>query len=108
MATKTNIAIPRGSSVRLNFSNAPAGALPGSTVKFTVSRKANSSTKIISTKSCSTPDGNGAFYLDLTASDTNVDPGEYFWDTRVTTSGVETLLGYGLFTVTPIAQLPTA
>ena len=108
MAIKTNIAVPRGSSVRLTFSNKPAGELPGSTTKFTVARAANSSTKIIPSKSCSTPTSDGVYHVDLSASDTNVAPGEYFWDTRVVTSGAETLLGYGVFTVLPIAQLPSA
>lgn len=108
MAIKTNIAVPRGSSIRIYFSNTPAGALPGNTIKFTVARKANSSTKIIPTKSCSTPDSDGKYHCDLSASDTNVEPGEYFWDTRSVTSGAETLLGYGIFTVLPIAQLPSA
>lgn len=106
MAIRTNISVPRGSSIRLNFYNKPPGALPGSTIKFTVSRAPNSSTKIIATKACATPDEDGEYHCDLTATETNVTPGEYFWDTRLVDSGAETLLGSGIFTITPIAQLP--
>jgi len=108
MAEKKNISVPRGSSVRLIFRNKAGVALPGSTVKFTVSRAPNSSTKIIPTKACSTPDEQGDCYCDVTADETDVTPGEFFYDARVVTAGSETLLVSGVFSITPIAQLPAA
>lgn len=106
MALSKNIAIPRGSHVTLNFSNVPAGELPGDEVKFTVSRGPNSTVKIIGPKDCTTPNEQGVYRCTLTASDTDKTPGKYFWDTRINTEGSETLLAYGVFVITPIAQLP--
>lgn len=109
MATETNLSIPRGSKVTLNFSKTPAGVLPGSTIKFTVARRANSATKVIGPKDCTvTSAPNGTYTCVLDADDTDITPSVYLWDTRCVDSGAETLLGYGLFEVTAIAQLPTA
>lgn len=92
----------------MRFSNVPAGPLPGSVIHFSVARNPNSPVKIIPTKVCSAPDGEGVYTYTLTAADTNVEPGKYFWDTRVVDDGVETLLGSGLFVVTGIAELPSS
>lgn len=108
MALTKNLAVPRGSKVTLNFSNTPAGTLPGTMIKFTVSRAPNSATKIIPKKACSAPDSDGKYNCSLSSSDTNVTPGKYFWDTRIDEAGNETLLGSGLFVITGIAQLPEA
>ena len=106
MALTKNLAVPRGSKVTLNFSNTPAGALPGNTIKFTVARAPNSATKIIPAKACSAPNSDGKYNCSLSSSDTDVTPGKYFWDTRIVDAGNETLLASGLFVVTGIAQLP--
>lgn len=106
MAITTNIVIPRGSKVTLRFFNTPAGALPSSTIKFTVSRNPDSATKLIAPKACSAPNLSGEYTCELSASETNLAKGKYFWDTRVDEAGNETLLGSGLFVITGIAQLP--
>lgn len=106
MAETTNIAIPRGSKYTLLFRNTPAGVLPGSTIKFTVSRNPDSATKLIGPKDCSAPNGSGEYICVLTSEDTDISHGKYFWDTRIVDEGNETLLASGLFVITPIAQLP--
>lgn len=106
MAETTNIAIPRGSKYTLLFRNTPAGVLPGSTIKFTVSRNPDSATKLIGPKACSAPNGSGEYTCALTSEDTDIPHGKYFWDTRIDEAGNETLLGSGLFVITGIAQLP--
>lgn len=105
MAETTNFSIPRGSRVTLNFVLTPAGPLSG-TMKFTLARRANSATKIVSPKTI-TGNATGGTCV-LTSAETNVAPAEYFWDARIVDSGSETLLGSGVCTITPIAALPTA
>lgn len=105
MATETNISIPRGSKATLNFTLS-SGVLPGSDIRFTVSRAPNSATKMVAPKTCtvtSTTEYNSA----LSATETDLTPAVYYWDSRCVDSGSETLLGYGLFEITAIAQLPT-
>ena len=105
MAETTNISIPRASRVTLNFVLTPAGPLSG-VMKFTMARRANSATKIISPKTI-TGNATGGSCV-LMSTETDVTPAEYSWDARIIDSGSETLLGSGVCTITPIAALPTA
>lgn len=101
-----NITFPRGSRVTLRFRRVPPSALPGSTIHFTVARARNSTTKIIDTANCSAPDSQGVFSHVIPASDTDVEPGRYFWDARIVDAGQETLIESGICMITGIAELP--
>ena len=108
MAETKNISIPRGSKVTLNFPNVGAEELPGVTMHFTVARAPNSLVKIIGPKTCTVPDEDGSFSCDLSAEETNVTPGKYFYDVRCVVEGAETLLASGICVITGIAELPEA
>jgi hypothetical protein len=73
---------------------------------FTVARKANSVTKLI-TQAMSVVNGAaGTFTTSLTEEQLDLSPGTYFFDVWRTNEGFEQVIAVGPFVVSPTARVP--
>lgn len=117
MARESEILMYRGEDVVLNFAikasdaeDASAQNITGWTLSFTVSRRENSETKIIETKSAViTTAASGLCTVTLGAAETeDATPATYFWDLWRTNAGSMRQLCYGDFVISPAARLPEA
>lgn len=109
MATETAISMFRGEDKPITFTVTPAEDITGWSLTFTVARRADSTTKLL-TKSCTlvTP-ASGIFKATLVPADTaGIAPGAYFWDVTRTNTGSVTVVGYGAFSILGGARLPPA
>lgn len=83
--------------------------IAGWTIRFTVSKRKGSATKMIPTKTCShTVSANGTLSVDLSAEETNLTPAVYHYDFWRTDAGYERRLTYGDFPIAANARVPTS
>ena len=107
MATQNKITIYRAEDIVLNFTMTPTTDITGWTLVFNVSESKNSATKLITNKACSIVSAvAGTFTASLLTSDTNIAPGEYWWDVYRTNSGSVRCVAYGPFNVQAVAKFP--
>jgi len=109
MAVTTLIKLYRGEAITVPFAFQTATDITGWTITFTVSDRPNSTTKVVSSVTCThVDDESGEFSVVLSADDTDLSPSNlYFWDVWRTDSGYERMLGSGRFMVVASARVPT-
>lgn len=103
MVTVQRTLIYRGERATLNFTMT-AGSVTGRTIAFTVAAQKNAATKLIT--KAGTVTAAAAFNVALTATDTNLTPGNYYWDAWTTDSGQEELIAEGSFLLTANPRHP--
>jgi hypothetical protein len=106
MAVTETITVYRGEQVSLNFSMVPAASIVGWTIVFTVARKANSPSKLITQVATAVDSATGTFTLALTEEQTDLTPGTYSFDVWRTDEGYEQVIAIGPFVVSPAARVP--
>jgi hypothetical protein len=106
--TEQTITIYRGEAPVLNFTLAPVVDISGWTLKFTVAKKSNSVTKMCSATPTILSGPAGTFRATLTAAQTDIAPGAYFFDVWRLDAGFEEVLASGEVVVVGVARIPTA
>lgn len=106
MAVEQTITVYRGEQVTLNFTMTPVVDISGWTLPFTIAKKANSSTKLVSKNGVIISGINGTLYVTLTEEDLDISPGTYYFDLWRNDEGYEQVLALGSFIVAPVARLP--
>lgn len=107
--TEQTITIYRGEAPVLNFTMSPVpdGGIAGWTLEFTVAKKANSVTKMLSATPTIVSGVAGTFKATLTSTQTDIAPGAYWFDVWRTDAGLEEVIAAGEFVIVGVARIPT-
>lgn len=101
------ITVYRGETVRLNFTMAPVVSIAGWTLKFTVTKKANATMKILGPLAMTINDAlNGLFSIDLAEEQTDLKPASNRFDVWRTDEGLEKPIAIGDFVVLGDSRVP--
>lgn len=101
------ITVYRGEAITLPFTMSPVENIAGWTLKFTVSKAVNKTTKLLGPLAMvHDVDANGTFHVTLLEEDTNLNPGNYRWDVWRTDEGLEQPKATGPFILTGNVRVP--
>jgi hypothetical protein len=106
MAVTQTITMYRGEQVVLSWTMSPVVNIAGWTLVFTVARKANSPSKLITQAATVVSGPAGTFTVTLTEEQSNLTPGSYFFDVWRTDEGYEQVIAIGPFVISPTARVP--
>ena len=106
MAVEQTISVYRGEQVVLNFTMAPVVDITTWTLVFSLVKKANSTTKLITQSAPVISGPLGTFRVTLTEEQMNLSPAIYFFDVWRTDEGFEQVLAIGPFIVRATARVP--
>ena len=108
--TEQTITVYRGEAPVLNFTMdpVPAGGIAGWALVFTVAKKANSATKLITAVPSIISGPLGTMRVVSTAAMLDLSPGTYFFDVWRMDAGFEEVLASGPFVIEGDARLPLA
>lgn len=111
-AVVQDITMYKGAEMQFNFTlqaPLPPGGIGGWTILFTVAKKANSASKLISRAATVTDPTLCIFQVALDADDTDeLKPATYFYDVWRTDADEEQVMSIGNFVLLPVARLPPA
>lgn len=101
------IEVYRGEAVRLSFAMTPTANITGWTLRFTVTSKANITTKILGPLAMTINDGpNGLFSIDLAEEQTDIKPATNRFDVWRTDEALEKPVAIGDFVVIGNSRVP--
>lgn len=107
MAVEAQLDVFRKNRVRLDFTMDPVLDVTGWTLVFNVSTARDRAQKLIDDKAMSVTSGpDGTFSVTLTAAETDLAAGQYFWDVTRVDMAEETTLALGVFRVIGVAKAP--
>ena len=108
--TTETILVYRGEQVVLNWAMTPVpvGGIVGWNLSFTVAKKVNALSKLISKVPVIDDPVAGTFHVTLTDEDTDLKPGTFVYDVWRTDDGSEQLLALGVFMLSGDARVPPA
>jgi hypothetical protein len=106
VAVTQTLTVYRGEQAAINFTMAPVEDITGWSLKFTVAKKANSATKLISVTPVILSGPAGTFRVTLTEENLDLNPATYFFDVWRVDEGFEQVLAIGSFVVSATARVP--
>jgi len=105
--TDQDIVVYRGEAVTLPFTMSPVVNISGWTLKFTVTKAANKTTKLLGPLSMTVTSGAaGTFSITLAEEQLNFTPGAYRFDVWRTDEGLEQPIAIGNFTLVGNSRVP--
>ena len=105
--TEQTITVYRGEAPILNFTMSPVVDISGWTLAFTVARKKNYATKVLTKTPTILTGASGTFRQSLTATETDLTPDDYWFDVWRIDVGVEEMIAAGPFILTANVRKPT-
>jgi hypothetical protein len=109
VATETKITVFRGEDISLNFAMVPVEDITGWTLQFSVAKKANSVTKLITKSGSIVIAASGTSTVSILSADlSGLEPGAHYWDYWRTNAGELRCLGFGAFEIRANARFPTS
>ena len=106
MATTDSILVYRGEQATLNFTMSPVENITSWAIVFTLSRKVNTATKVLTQAATILNGAAGTFRVTLTEEQLDLTPGTYQYDVWRNDEGQEQVLAIGTFTVAPAVRTP--
>jgi hypothetical protein len=106
MPVVQSISIYRGEDVTFPFTMSPPKDITGWVISFTVSKSVNSPVKLMQVTATITSGPNGTFNVILTSAQTDIEPGNYYYDVFRVTPGNNRILSVGEFNLKGDAREP--
>ena len=99
--------IDRGQPLQMDFTMVPATDITGWTMQFTLAANKNTVTKLWQTTALVVVNASiGTFNIVVPTTQTDREPGTYWFDVWRTNASNERLLAIGYLTIVPVVRLP--